>query len=88
MSIIAVGGFLTFSIIAAGVFGDSKFRRMSSRRQQEENPGCCSINRGLSLAAPIEDLQVSESHPAMIGAGCPLLPRGVFLCFGPTSNAS
>ena len=50
------------------------FDRMRSRRRIEENPGCFS-NRGLSLAAPINGAPTSKSHPGMIGAGCPVLPR-------------
>jgi hypothetical protein len=48
---------------------------MNSRRRTKENPGCLR-NRGFSLVAPIktEDLQPNESHPSMIGAGCPVLP--------------
>ena len=90
MSIIAAGGFQRsareelISLIAAGdgwhcasspqaLAGNGEFGRMISWRLTEENPGC-SRNRGFSLAAPLEDLQVSERQPAMIGAGCPLLP--------------
>src|SRR6516162_9669144 len=46
---------------------------MSSRRWTEEDPGCLR-NRGFSLVALIEGPPNSESHPAMIGAGCPVLP--------------
>ena len=49
---------------------------MSSRRcKEEENPGCLR-NRGFSLVAPDPRTSkfVSGSHPAMIGAGCPVLP--------------
>ena len=47
---------------------------MTSRRRKEENPGC-SRNRGFSLVAPIKGPpSVGESHPAMIVAGCPVLP--------------
>jgi len=68
--------------------GSVEFGRMISRRLTEENPGCLR-NRGFSLVAPIEDLQRSESHPAMIGAGCPLPPLetgadGLFHGFPPT----
>ena len=53
--------------------GNGEFGRMSSRRLTEENPGC-SCNRGFSLVALIKGPPNSEGHPAMIGAGCPVLP--------------
>ena len=66
---------MALNIIAAGAVATAGFGRMSTRRRIKGNPGC-SRNRGFSLVAPIktEDPQPNQSHPSMIGAGCPVLP--------------
>ena len=48
---------------------------MSPWRCKEENPGCLP-NRGFSIGGPDQRTSkfVSESHPAMIVAGCPVVP--------------
>ena len=48
---------------------------MASRRRKEENPGCLP-QPGFFIGGPDQRTSkfVSGSHPAMIGAGCPVLP--------------